>query len=229
MATSPDVGIAERIDKTIEDRRMSYSEVSRRVGMSPATVWNWAKAKTTISLDKLVELAEILDVSPEYLAFGTVPAEPQPARESSSLRWKYNPDFVEIVEFMFEESPFGAPVQKWRMPRKFVEDTLNLDERYSFLFEVKQEVKPYLSRGDVVMVDRRGTSPVLDGDGYYLIFRPFFPSISYVEVKARNNDAKYILREPSGAEENERDLQDVRILGKVVGSVQRLHIPPPNT
>lgn len=53
-----------------ELRKESLEDLARKVGVSYATMWNWAKGKSQPRADKVKKLAEVLGVAVEELMEG---------------------------------------------------------------------------------------------------------------------------------------------------------------
>jgi transcriptional regulator with XRE-family HTH domain len=224
MSDLPDAAIAERIDEAIKRRGLSYSEVARRTGVTPAAAWSWAAAKTVLSVERIKTLAAVLGEDPAYLAFGAPSAKTEVA---APLRWKFSPDTLELAEYTYEDSPLEVPVQKWRLSRRFVNEVLGVNEQFSFLVENKQKIEGYLAPGDMLFIDKTNNNPSRHGDGFYLIFHPFFPTISYISKDGSGKETRYVMRDLGDDATTTVTTIPSPVIGKVVGTIQRWHFTKP--
>ena len=62
--------ISERIFKILEREKMSQREFCRRVGRTPSTVSDWKTKKHNPSSDKIMDICEVLNLTPEQLLTG---------------------------------------------------------------------------------------------------------------------------------------------------------------
>ncbi len=62
--------ISERIFKILEREKMSQREFCRRVGITPSTVSDWKTKKHNPSSDKIMDICEVLNLTPEQLLTG---------------------------------------------------------------------------------------------------------------------------------------------------------------
>ena len=68
-----------RIEATIKDRGLTFNKVERECGLGNGTIKRWAEQSPR--LDKLVVVAEYLDVSLDYLVSGVLRSESTPKGE----------------------------------------------------------------------------------------------------------------------------------------------------
>ncbi len=62
--------ISERIFKILEREKMSQREFCRRVGLTPSTVSDWKTKNHNPSSDKIMDICEVLNLTPEQLLTG---------------------------------------------------------------------------------------------------------------------------------------------------------------
>ena len=62
--------ISERIFKILEDKNMSQNAFAKNVGLASSTVSDWKTKKTNPSADKIMDICEVLEVTPEQLLTG---------------------------------------------------------------------------------------------------------------------------------------------------------------
>lgn len=62
--------VSERILKVLEDRSMTQTEFAKQVGIASSTISEWKKRKTNPSVDKLLDICSVLQITPEQLLTG---------------------------------------------------------------------------------------------------------------------------------------------------------------
>ena len=62
--------IAMRVSTARLKAGLSQAEAARKTGVNPVTVWRWETGKSDMTFREAVKLAEIYDVSLDYLAGG---------------------------------------------------------------------------------------------------------------------------------------------------------------
>lgn len=62
---------SDRLRDTREARSMSASDLARLLGVTPTAVWNWEKNGVVPRHDTLVQIAQVLGVTTEFLRAGT--------------------------------------------------------------------------------------------------------------------------------------------------------------
>ena len=62
--------ISERILKVLKDRNMTQAEFAKQVGIATSTISEWKKRKTNPTADKILDLCNVLQITPEQLLTG---------------------------------------------------------------------------------------------------------------------------------------------------------------
>lgn len=62
--------ISERILKVIKERNMTQVEFARQVGIAPSTICEWKKKKNNPNADKIMDICNVLQITPEQLLTG---------------------------------------------------------------------------------------------------------------------------------------------------------------
>ena len=62
--------ISERILKVLKDRNMTQAEFAKQVGIAPSTLSEWKKRKTNPTADKIMDICNVLQITPEQLLTG---------------------------------------------------------------------------------------------------------------------------------------------------------------
>lgn len=75
--------LVARIEETIKRRKLSFNKVERDCGLGNGTIKRWSEQSPR--LDKLVVVAKYLEVSLDYLVFGSLRAENSPNGEDVAV------------------------------------------------------------------------------------------------------------------------------------------------
>ena len=62
--------ISERILKVLKDRNMTQAEFAKQVGIATSTISEWKKGKTNPTADKIMDICNVLQITPEQLLTG---------------------------------------------------------------------------------------------------------------------------------------------------------------
>lgn len=62
--------ISERILKVLKDRNMTQAEFAKQVGIATSTISEWKKRKTNPTADKMMDICNVLQITPEQLLTG---------------------------------------------------------------------------------------------------------------------------------------------------------------
>ena len=62
--------ISERILKVLKDRNMTQAEFAKQVGIATSTISEWKKRKTNPTADKIIDICNVLQITPEQLLTG---------------------------------------------------------------------------------------------------------------------------------------------------------------
>lgn len=75
--------LVNRIEKTLKEKNLTFNRVERDCGLGNGTIKRWSGQSPR--LDKLVAVSEYLNVSLDYLVFGSLRSENEPNGEEASL------------------------------------------------------------------------------------------------------------------------------------------------
>ena len=62
--------ISERILKVLKDRNMTQADFAKQVGIATSTISEWKKRKTNPTADKIMDICNVLQITPEQLLTG---------------------------------------------------------------------------------------------------------------------------------------------------------------
>lgn len=62
--------ISERVFYLLKEKKMTQMEFAKRVGIANSTVSEWKKKRATPSTEKIMDICEVLEITPEQLLTG---------------------------------------------------------------------------------------------------------------------------------------------------------------
>ena len=97
--------ISERILKVLKDRNMTQVEFAKQVGIATSTISEWKKKKTNPAADKIMNICNVLQITPEQLLTGKgIEDEEEIAAASPESRFTpYDIQFIEDFHGLKEE------------------------------------------------------------------------------------------------------------------------------
>lgn len=125
MAQNQMTTVGSRIVEARKAKEMTQLDLAKLLGISRAAVGQWEIDATSPSIAKLEEVAMILGVEPQWLAYNVKPGE---------VRVVYrNPERDNIIwvnELKFGDAPDDLPVgDKWGIPSEYLTRELNTPSR----------------------------------------------------------------------------------------------------
>ena len=89
--------ITERIIKLIKQRNMTQVEFARQIGIANSTISEWKKKGACPSADKIMDICNVLEVTPEQLLTGKgIDDEAEIAATSPESR--FSPYDIQIID-----------------------------------------------------------------------------------------------------------------------------------
>ncbi|WP_242871247.1 helix-turn-helix domain-containing protein [Pseudobutyrivibrio sp. YE44] len=89
--------ISERIIKVLKERNMTQAEFAKQVGISTSTISEWKKRKTNPTVDKIMDICNVLQITPEQLLTGKG-IEDEEEIAAASPESKFTPGDVQMIE-----------------------------------------------------------------------------------------------------------------------------------
>ena len=89
--------ISERIIKVLKERNMTQAEFAKQVGISTSTISEWKKRKTNPTVDKIMDICNVLQITPEQLLTGKG-IEDEREIAAASPESKFTPGDVQMIE-----------------------------------------------------------------------------------------------------------------------------------
>ena len=89
--------ISERILKVLKDRNMTQVEFAKQVGIATSTISEWKKKKTNPAADKIMNICNVLQITPEQLLTGTG-IEDEEEIAAASPESRFTPYDIQLIE-----------------------------------------------------------------------------------------------------------------------------------
>ena len=89
--------ISERIIKVLKERNMTQAEFAKQVGISTSTISEWKKRKTNPTVEKIMDICNVLQITPEQLLTGKG-IEDEGEIAAASPESKFTPGDVQMIE-----------------------------------------------------------------------------------------------------------------------------------
>lgn len=208
------VTVGSRIVEARKAKDMTQLDLAKRLGISRAAVGQWEIDATSPSIAKLEEVAMILNVEPQWLAYNVKAGEARVVYrnpERDNITW--------LDELKFGDDPDKLEAtDKWGIPAEYLTRELGASLSDSAICTVNSHaVEPEFEYNDKVVVDRSDTKPSPAGvfvywDGIGFAFARM-QAIPGAEPKVRISSKI--------GETMDMPLNDVKIIGRVRGRFQR--------
>ena len=95
--------ISERILKVLKDRNMTQAEFAKQVGIATSTISEWKKRKTNPTADKIMDICNVLQITPEQLGKGIEDEENITVTSRESCFTPYDIQLVQDYHGLKEE------------------------------------------------------------------------------------------------------------------------------
>lgn len=211
---TPMFTVGDRIIEARKTKDMTQLDLAKRLGVSRAAVGQWEINATSPSIAKLEEVAMVLGVEPQWLAYNVKPGEARVvyrSPERDNIHWVTELAFGDSVDDVTE-------IGKWGIPSEYLSRELHSSTEHTALCTVNSHaVEPDFEYGDKVFVDRSDCKPSPAGifvfwDGIGMAFGRM-QAIPGKEPKVRITQ--------HGADAYDMPFDEIVIIGRVKGRVQR--------
>ncbi|WNL50667.1 transcriptional regulator [Ruegeria phage RpAliso] len=214
MGQTPLMSVGDRIIHARKAKDMTQLDLAKRLGVSRAAVGQWEINSTSPSIAKLEEVATILNVEPQWLAYNVKPGETRVVYRSPE---RDNIQWVSELKFGNEEGEL-IEGDKWGIPNEYLTRDLGSSANDSAICSVNSHsVEPAFEYGDKVIIDRADTKPSPGGTFVY------WDGIGYAfaRMQAIPGKTPKVRLSQNGADTIDMDLSDLTIVGRVKGRLQR--------
>ena len=89
--------ISERVLKVLKERNMTQVEFAKQVGIASSTISDWKKRKTNPTADKIMDICNVLKITPEQLLSGKG-IEDEEEIATTSPESRFTPYDIQMIE-----------------------------------------------------------------------------------------------------------------------------------
>lgn len=89
--------ISERILKVMKERNMTQTEFARKVGIGNSTISEWKKKKTNPTAEKIMDICNVLQITPEQLLTGKG-IEDEEEIAAAAPESRFTPQDIRMIE-----------------------------------------------------------------------------------------------------------------------------------
>lgn len=205
--------VGERIIEARKAKDYTQLDLSKRLGISRAAVGQWEIDSTSPSISKLEEVAIVLDVAPEWLAYNVIPGETRVVYRSPGRE-----NIVWIDEMRFgHTSDDLQSTNKWGIPDDFLRRDIRASVEDTIICTINSHaVAPEFEFGDKVLVDRLDKKPSPGGTFLYWDGIGF----AYARMHAVPGPTPKVRISQKGADTTDMAFEDILIVGRVKGRFQ---------
>jgi transcriptional regulator with XRE-family HTH domain len=207
--------VGDRIIEARKAKDMTQLNLSKRLGISRAAVGQWEINSTSPSIAKLEEVAMILKVEPQWLAYNVSSGEPRVvyrSPEDDDIKWVTELTFGDT----FDSSTEG---DKWGIPTEYLTHELRSDPEQTIICTVdSQAVEPALEYGDKVFVNRFDIKP--SPAGIFVFWDGI--GMAFARMQVVPGATPKVRISQKGLDAYDMELKDIQIIGRVKGRVQRV-------
>lgn len=209
-------GIKDRIKEARENAKLTQASVAKFLEISRTAITQWEAGLTFPSYDKLIEMAKLMHVRPEWLAFNV----------SNPVEYRVPDDVVKVPVVRFGDNPDAREtVQTHYLSNTFVADSLRVPaDTNLFVYEIETEAfMPRFAPGDQIIVDATGTR--VTGDAIFLIWNGMAAQVVSITANpAKPGTVRVSMTEKGFSEEGRHydvEASKLNVLGRVRGRISR--------
>ncbi|QGH74841.1 transcriptional repressor [Bacteriophage DSS3_MAL1] len=212
--TVPMTTVGERIIEARKAKDMTQLDLAKRLGVSRAAVGQWEINATSPSIAKLEEVAMILNVEPQWLAYNVKPGEARVvyrSPERDNIHW--------VTELVFGDSADDVTEgDKWGIPAEYLTRELHSSVENTAICTVNSHaVEPDYEYGDKVFIDRSDRKP--SPAGIFVFWDGI--GMAFARMQAIPGSDPKVRITQQGADAYDMAFGEVEIIGRVKGRVQR--------
>jgi len=206
--------VGSRIIEARKAKDMTQLDLAKRLGISRAAVEQWEIDSTSPSIAKLEEVAMILGVEPQWLAYNVKQGEARIVYrnpERDNIAW--------LNEYKFGDSPEDLQVgDKWGIPAEYITREIGASVEGACICTINSHaVEPEFEYGDKVIVDKIDTKP--SPGGVFLYWDGI--GFAYARMQAIPGAVAKVRISQKGSDTFEMVLSEVTIIGRVKARFQR--------
>jgi len=207
--------VGARIKSAREKAQLTQLEIAKLLGLSRAAVAQWELDTTSLSIQRSAELAKLLDVTPQWIAFG-IDAKPV-------IQFVEHPGTVSIPEVMFgSKASEIETLNNWTVPNEYLKSELHcLSTDKLIIWRVEgDDMAPSYSYGDKVIVDTNAKRP--SPSGVFLLWDGIGPSLRNVSVVPSGGKSIARVSTGNGGDSYEVPVEKLVVIGRARGVLKSL-------
>ncbi|QJA43150.1 hypothetical protein [Phaeobacter phage MD18] len=210
----PMTTVGDRIIEARKSKDMTQLDLAKRLGVSRAAVGQWEINATSPSIAKLEEVAMVLSVEPQWLAYNVKPGEARivyRSPERDNIQWVNELAFGDTISDITE-------VDKWGIPSDYLNRELRANAEHTAICTVNSHaVEPDYEYGDKVFVDRSDRKP--SPAGIFVFWDGI--GMAFARMQAIPGGEPKVRITQQGADAYDMPFDGVEIIGRVKGRIQR--------
>jgi transcriptional regulator with XRE-family HTH domain len=201
--------VGDRIKWARERQKLTQVELAKLVGKSRASVVQYEQDRIAAPVSVLEVIADKLNVSPEFLAFGRagIPGVTNAEEEIQAVN--------ELVTRDGKLLPNGG----WAIPREMFAGYGARDSELKMVHLGVDEPGFEMHRGDRVMID---TSASVSKDGLYLVETGFGARVVRIVIGLSSKSGVKVTNGVDGGDET-IDPKQLKVVGMVIGAFRRCY------
>jgi len=106
------MSFSERLHFLLEKSQLTHKEIEEKTGIAAAAISHYRKGKSKPGFDGIIALAELFNVTTDWLLLGREPSEYQqhPGHVNRSNEQESDPDLKEWISFFYSVPPDARPL-----------------------------------------------------------------------------------------------------------------------
>jgi transcriptional regulator with XRE-family HTH domain len=199
-----------RLARLRDAAKLTQQQVADRCDRGRSAIAQWERDDSQPDYDMCETLAEILDTTPQYIAFG-VTAEPKVVMPDADTM-----GFAIVNEIIFGDKPTDvSDGAKWAVPVQWLKAEMQVVKPDALaMYKVEAQSGPY-EYGDRAIVDRAQTR--ISPPGHFLLWDGVGPMVAHVSAVPGGAGRKTMARVSGVTGDYEIDAEKLHIIGKVKG------------
>lgn len=210
----PMTTVGDRIIEARKAKDMTQLDLAKRLGVSRAAVGQWEINATSPSIAKLEEVAMVLNVEPQWLAYNVKPGEARVvyrSPERDNIHWVTELHFGDSVDDVTEGD-------KWGIPSEYLTRELHSSVEHAAICTVNSHAaEPDYEYGDKVFIDRSDRKP--SPAGIFVFWDGI--GMAFARMQAIPGKEPQVRITQQGADAYDMPFSEVEIIGRVKGRIQR--------
>jgi transcriptional regulator with XRE-family HTH domain len=199
--------VGDRIKWARERKEITQVSLAKLINKSRATVVQYEQDRINAPVSILEDIAEKLNVSPEFLAFG---------RAGIPGVFNAEEEIHVVKEITIRDGKF-VPNGGWAMPRTMFSEYDARDSQLKMVHLSVDEPGFDMHRGDRVMID---TSSTISKDGFYLVETGFGARVVRIVIGLSSSAGVKVTNGVDGGDDT-LDPSALTVVGMVIGAFRR--------